>query len=224
MEINSTDYHDYVIKGGKLIGEFEQMYAKSSGIPWHQNEQENWLDVRLTCELLREEGNYERIVDYGCGLGHYLDILVRKMGGGAGYGFDLSETAVRKASDLFPEFRFIQANLMVADNQGLKLPRINGKTLHVIRGTLWYVIPKIDNVVENLLAQLEEYDALMVIQNFPPLNCNFVGKDIIPNPDALIKHFEVGSVHLDSHIWYERTKENSNDSWFIGIFKNKIND
>lgn len=39
MAIDSTDYHDYVIKEGKLIGEFEQMYQKSDGVPWHQNEQ-----------------------------------------------------------------------------------------------------------------------------------------------------------------------------------------
>ncbi len=38
MNIDSTDYHDYVIKNGKLIGEFEQMYKNSAGIPWHQDE------------------------------------------------------------------------------------------------------------------------------------------------------------------------------------------
>lgn len=47
-ELTSTDYHDYVIMDGKLIAEFEQMYQNSSQIPWHQNEQENWIDVRFT--------------------------------------------------------------------------------------------------------------------------------------------------------------------------------
>jgi len=41
VKINSDDYHDYVIKNGKLIGEFDQMYLKSKNIPWHQDKQEN---------------------------------------------------------------------------------------------------------------------------------------------------------------------------------------
>ena len=85
MDIDSPDYHDYVIKGGKLIGEFEQMYQKSVGIPWHQNEMEALTDVRLSIELLRSSGPVGKVIDYGCGLGYYLDILVRGLNaGGAG--------------------------------------------------------------------------------------------------------------------------------------------
>jgi hypothetical protein len=39
MKIDSKDYHDYVIKGGVLVREFEQMYQNSTNIPWHQDEQ-----------------------------------------------------------------------------------------------------------------------------------------------------------------------------------------
>ena len=38
-EIKSDDYRDYVIKDGRLIGEFEQMYKNSRDIPWHQDTQ-----------------------------------------------------------------------------------------------------------------------------------------------------------------------------------------
>jgi hypothetical protein len=48
----STDYHDYVFRDGKLVGEFEEMYLNSATTPWHQDEQENWIDVRLTKEML----------------------------------------------------------------------------------------------------------------------------------------------------------------------------
>jgi len=148
MVINSPNYHDYVIKGGKLIGEFEQMYQKAAGTPWHQDEQENWLDVRLTVELLREKGDFDRVIDYGCGLGYYLDILVRRIGAGEGVGFDVSETAVRIAGDLFPGFCFMQMDLMVPDDRMMQVPNIEGNTLHVIRGTLLYVFPKLAIVAE----------------------------------------------------------------------------
>lgn len=49
---HSTDYHDYVFRDGKLVGEFEDMYKNSSKVPWHQDEQANWIDVRLTREIL----------------------------------------------------------------------------------------------------------------------------------------------------------------------------
>lgn len=102
-DIKSKDYHDYVIKEGKLIAEFEEMYQNSETIQWHQNEQENWKDVRLTKELLSDEINLERTIDYGCGTGHYLDILVRNLGG-KGIGFDISPTAITHAQKNFSTY------------------------------------------------------------------------------------------------------------------------
>ena len=71
----STDYYDYVFRDGKLIGEFEDMYKNSSNVPWHQDEQVNWIDVRFTRELLRESAAYSEIHDIGCGTGHYLNLI-----------------------------------------------------------------------------------------------------------------------------------------------------
>jgi methylase of polypeptide subunit release factors len=116
MNIKSTDYHDYVIKNGKLIGEFEQMYQNSSTIPLHQDEQENWIDVCLTLEFLKRK-NFSRVVDYGAGTGHYLDILIRRTSAIGGIGFDISETAVQKATETFPKYKFKTANLVTDNNQ-----------------------------------------------------------------------------------------------------------
>lgn len=221
MDIDSTDYHDYVIKEGKLIAEFEQMYQKSVGIPWHQDEQSEHIDVRLATELLRARGRVDWVVDYGCGLGYYLDILVRGLGAKGGEGFDVSETAVQKARSNFTNYDFRQADLTILNNPALKRDSEESGpvTVHVIRGTLWYVFPKIETVVHNLVARLSREDALVVIQNFPPLDSSFVGKEVIPNPDALIKHFTAQSIILERSIWYEKHQGNSNDSWFIGVFK-----
>ncbi len=220
MIIDSPDYHDYVIKDGKLIGEFEQMYQKSVGIPWHQDEMENSIDVRLTTELLSRRGPIGRLVDYGCGVGYYLDILVRRLNAEVGQGFEISETAVQRARSNFPRYDFQQVDLTVENSPPVANAAESGiTTLHVIRGTLWYVFPKIETVVHNLIARLSIEDSLVVVQNFPPLNSNFVGKEVIPNPDALVKHFTVQNVVLESSIWYEKHQGNSNDSWFIGLFK-----
>ena len=41
MKEVSKDYHDYVFRDGKLVGEFEAIYQNSEGVPWHQDEQES---------------------------------------------------------------------------------------------------------------------------------------------------------------------------------------
>jgi len=220
MEINSTDYHDFVFQGGKLVGEFEQMYAKAGEIPWHQDEQRTWVDVRLTLELLRSRRPFGRIIDYGAGLGYYLDILVRELGVSDGQGIDVSDTAIHKARGLFPDYGFQQADIGDESDSLFSSESKAGDaaTLHVIRGTLWYVFPVLESVVRNLSARLNEVDSLLVVQNFPPLQSDFIGKDVIPNPDALVAQFCAASLRLEESLWYDKQTENSNDSWFIGIF------
>jgi len=111
--INSDDYHDFVIKNGKLIGEFEQMYQKSKEIPWHQDKQEDWLDIRLTVELLKDYAPFDLICDFGCGLGYYLNILKTKIGSKECclIGFDRAPTACRKGKEIFPFISFYTADI-----------------------------------------------------------------------------------------------------------------
>lgn len=52
----SKNYHDYVFRDGELVGEFEAMYRHSEDVPWHQDEQDDWMDVRRTVDLLRIPG------------------------------------------------------------------------------------------------------------------------------------------------------------------------
>ena len=33
----SKDYHDYVFKDGRLVGDFEKMYRHSAEVPWNQD-------------------------------------------------------------------------------------------------------------------------------------------------------------------------------------------
>src|SRR4051794_3572773 len=89
----SNDYHDYVFRDGKLVGEFEEMYRNSAIIPWHQDEQAHWIDVRLTKEMVRDIGKIDQIHDLGCGTGHYLNLIAEELlvPGGTSYGYDISE-------------------------------------------------------------------------------------------------------------------------------------
>ena len=219
VDINSDDYHEFVIKSGKLIGEFEQMYQKSKDIPWHQNEQEDWLDIRLTMELLNKYSPFDSISDFGCGLGYFLDILARKVGRSDCklIGYDISPTCTQKAKKMFPSIEFHNFDLMKDNKQMDKEKRREEKRLFAIRGTLWYVFPNMMNVVENISKKTGEGDYLVVSQNFPPLESDFVGKNIIPNPEAIIDRFSKYFSPL-STVWLEDKTSEGNDNWFIGVF------
>ena len=221
-EIESRDYHDFVIKDGKLIGEFEQMYRKSEEVPWHQDLDGNRLDVRLVVEMLKESAPYDYICDFGCGLGYFLDVVVKGAGGEGtrGMGFDVSPTCCEKAKELFPGYDFRVLDLMAEDagagSNGSDTGK-DGKRLFVIRGTLWYVFPEMERVVENIAGITRPGDCLVVSQNFPPLEGSFVGKEVIPDPQAILRWF--GSRFIPQKtLWLEDRKSTGNDNWFIVQF------
>lgn len=67
--IRSSDYHDYVIKDGKFIGEFEQMYQHVAD-PWRCVEEADAFKNQLLLGAVRHvEGDVKRALDIGCGLG-----------------------------------------------------------------------------------------------------------------------------------------------------------
>jgi SAM-dependent methyltransferase len=215
----SRDYHDYVIRDGRLIGEFEAMYRNSDAVPWHQDEQRDWMDVRLTFEMLRDLPRFGEIHDLGCGLGYYL-ALARERAGAPGcraFGYDISATACDKARTLFPEFTFTTHDITVAPAPPPAGSMAVAPRLFVIRGTLWYVYPKLAEVVCHSRAMLAAGDTLLVVQNFPPLDRNFVGKDVIPDHAALVRHFS-SHFALTRHAWYQDALRTANDNWFIGLF------
>jgi len=217
----SNDYHDYVFRNGKLIGEFEEMYKNSTVIPWHQDQQDNWIDVRLTKEIFNDIGSFDEIHDFGCGTGHYLGLMAKHLGSMNGnfFGYDISNTACKIAKKNFPSYHFSKLDLTLnaVKKSSLKLDR-----LFMLRGTLWYVTPKIDFVVRNISNSMQGSDKLLIVQNFPPLSTNFVGKEVLPNYCAIIEHFSEYFV-VERYVWYESQSNAANDNWFIGLFSIKEN-
>jgi SAM-dependent methyltransferase len=220
----SKDYHDYVFRDGKLVADFEAMYLHSENVPWHQDEQGDWVDVRLTGNLLMDIGPFDEIHDLGCGLGHHLALMCRDFGakGCRGFGYDISETACAKARNLFPELTFHLLDLMTIPENPivLRTPYSVPRRLFILRGVLWYVFPKIANVIIMIRSLMLPEDKLLVVQNFPWLDDPFIGKDVIPNYLALIRHFSC-CLLPDRHLWYETSLKAPNDNWFIGIFSPK---
>tara|TARA_B100000315_G_C14495509_1_gene549752 strand:+ start:64 stop:747 length:684 start_codon:yes stop_codon:yes gene_type:complete len=224
IKINSDDYHDFVIKDGNLIGEYEQMYQKSKNVPWDQHIQEDWLDVRVTLELLKEFSPFDYICDFGMGLGYFLDILCKNYGKPQyrASGYDISQTCCKKAKELFPYIEVGIMDLTKNNNNNNIIQEDNKKDkikrLFSLRGILWYVFTNMENVVKNIASLTTEGDLLLISQNFPPLNFDFVGKSVIPNHNTIITWFAKIFTPLKT-IWLEDGNSTCNDNWFIGVFR-----
>jgi len=184
--MKSTDYHDYVIKNGKLIGDFEGMYKFSSELPWHQDATAYWVNASLLLELIAAYQPYETISEIGCGLGYFSDRLQRKMANSKITGYDISATAVAKAAELFPAITF----------QQLDIRKKPGKTADCVicKEIMWYIFPQLDQVISNVDEMLSDNGIVCISQYFPP-NPDYVGHEVINSPEHLRdifgKHFEL---------------------------------
>ena len=80
------------------------------------------------------------------------------------------------------------------------------------------MFPKISNVVQNISSIVNRGGYFLVSQNFPPLSSNFVGKDVIPNQQAILDLFSNCFKPLKT-IWLEDKISDGNDNWFIAIME-----
>jgi len=109
-------YQDYVIKDGRLVGDFESLYDKFED-PWHQSRVDHLHDSRRSialaqCIHLRGTNPMDqvnRVVEIGCGFGHLTDSLRQQ--GFSAVGIDVAETAVAKARERNPSSVFLAASI-----------------------------------------------------------------------------------------------------------------
>lgn len=217
-------YNDFVFRDGKLLGEFEEMYVQSTEVPWHQDKIDAELNVRLSLDLLQAHGPFDRIHEFGMGLGYFLRAINHQAGTSNTRlsGSDISQTACHKAKDLIPDGNFWVEDLMKADHSDQPpadtVPQ--GRGLYAMRGIFWYVFPELETVMQNIAAKPRFGDLVFVAQNFPPLDTEFIGKSEIPNPvflkDLFSRYFDpIKTLYLEDHI------NQSNDNWFLGLFTAK---
>lgn len=183
MDIASDDYHDFFIRDGKLIGEFEQMYRKSRHAPWHQDEAcDKWFN-KVSAALVGhalDDPSVRTVFEVGSGLGYFLSQFAGE--GRTLTGTDVSATAVEKARALFPGISFEVDDIRFEGRRG-------PYDLCLMQAVCWCIFPHMDDVVRNVTATVRPGGYLFLGECFQPLDGPFAGKDIIPTPDALIGHF-----------------------------------
>ena len=191
---------DYVFKkqGNDLIlvGDFEGFYQNKKD-PWDQSSKNSdiskyyefsrktLVDSVRFCQNLdaKVDQTLLEIVEVGCGLGQVTDLLQRDLDNCTVKGLDISKTAIRKASDYYPNIEFFCADISHEEFT------FDGKQdVVILNQMLWYILEKFDLTLSNVYSMLRADGYLIISMAF--LNEQSYGKNIINGFDGLLKYFD----------------------------------
>jgi SAM-dependent methyltransferase len=171
-----------VIKGGKLVGEFDDMYRDYAD-PWNQSREKDRTDKAILLSILRRISKREpmRVVDIGCGLG-YFSAQISALGIPV-LALDVSQEAIIRARELNPGPSYFIGDLLAQD-----LFKSFQPTIFVMAETTWYVLEKIMTFMAHLRSAYPEAYFLHAL-NFLPSGLQKYGREYFTDPDSMRTYF-----------------------------------
>lgn len=177
------DYHDYVIKNGKFVGKFEEMYKVCEN-PWSQKEEAIISYSKSDTIHTINRFGLNNVIEVGCGLGFFTNKLTMYCPETNFSGLDVSETAIKKAKASFPNIEF-KCGGVVDISRRFDVKMYDGIIFAEI---LWYILDDLDNVIELLKKCFR--GKLIVNQVFYHGTQQY-GRDFFTNQEEMIKYFDL---------------------------------
>lgn len=181
----STDYHEYVIKDGRFIGAFEEMYHDCTD-PWHQDAVQPVSEDVALAMLGRH--THREILDLGCGKGRFTR-RVKKATGAAVTALDVSSTAIRVAQSRDPEIRFLTAEVPPLSFPAARFDLVVAAEL------LWYLLPKMDELFSEIDRVLLPGGHLLILQSFYQPGQQKYGRELMETPQDLLRRLPFPPLH-----------------------------
>ena len=160
---------DYVFKevDGNLefVGDFDSLY-KNEGDPWNQSAKNGeisdyYLHSRKRLADQLKNINSRSIFEIGCGLGYTTNDIQQSIPNAKVTGADISAVAIEKASKLFPNLDFVQANVCDTSFSFAKK-----QDVVVLNQLLWYILECFPVSLKNCYDLLEKDGKLVFSQAF----------------------------------------------------------
>jgi ubiquinone/menaquinone biosynthesis C-methylase UbiE len=173
----SADYHDYVIKDGRFVGAFDEMYRRCDD-PWDQDADPTLAqDIALAILGRHAVG---RLLDLGCGKGQFSSRL-KQATRATVTAVDISPTAIAVARQRFPDIEF-----SVGAVPPLTQFPDEGFDVVVCAELLWYVLPQLRLLFQEIARVLRPGGHCMVIQHFYQPGSQQYGNEFMQTPEDLI--------------------------------------
>ena len=199
-KIASSDYHDYVIKDGQFIGEFDQMYRNVRD-PWHCVAEANSFKNNLLLGAVAHlRDGVRTALDVGCGLGALTARLRDTASGAQWHACDVSPAAIEKAAADVPGVRFFVQDLSrIAE---VDLPFDNGSLdLVVMSEVMWYILPQLGDVLAKLHAVLRPGGHLVILQYFLRPEEQRYGREFVSTPDDLLGYMRAAGFSVVQDVY-----------------------
>ena len=201
-------YQDYVIKDGKLVGEFEEMYRDFDD-PWEQTTREEWASEKAVALNLIQKLKAMKVIELGCGLGHYTKKIENL--GVETIGIDVSKTAIEKARLSYPNCNFVVGDILDFDIYRKFKPDII-----VMAEITWYVLDKLDQFIEFWRTEMPNTYLIHLLTTYQD-GVQKYGKDKFTNLQQIMSYF--GARYLEwGEISYPEM-EGCKRTYFLGQYK-----
>ena len=188
----SEDYHDYVIRGGRLVGAWDEMYAACVD-PWHQSQAAR-SDGRMAVLRYARQVSARSLVEIGCGLGFLTAELARQ--GFRVTGVDISPVAIERARELHPEiasrFRVGRADTDLGDFVGVDAL--------VFSEVTWYILDSLDSALDGLRRHHAGRYLIHLLTFYGPGRQRY-GREHFTTPDELVARFGLEVVDMTYADW-----------------------
>ena len=187
-------------------GDFEGIFSDFED-PWNCRERINSLERKVLTTIASFE-EHDSVLDVGCGLGVYTEMLRRSTRANQAVGIDVSPTAVEKAAKINPQCEFKVVDLM--KDQLSFSPK--SFSLIVVTEVLWYVLPKLKEIFVDLHGILKD-DGILLIEQYFPTDQKF-GLDYLDSPEMLeTKYLIPAGFEISTRLDYKENGEK------VAIFK-----
>jgi len=202
-------YQDYVIRDGRLIGEFEEMYRDHQD-PWQQaqlNALESEKSVGIS--LAKRLGLFcgvKKVMEIGCGFGHYTQRFSEI--GFETIGIDISKTAIHKARELHPKCRFEVGQI----NDYSSLKKFS-PDLIVMSEITWYILEDLKAFLDFLRRDMPHVYIIHILTTYPSGEQKY-GHEYFTNLSEIKLFFNM--LYIESGEVYYKNK--CRPVWFLGAF------
>lgn len=201
--IDSPDYHDYFIKDGRFIGEFEQMYRNVED-PWSCAGKSGSLYNDLLVTLIRHVAPQDGVIlEAGCGLGALAARIRDAVPGATVKACDVSATAVEKARAEHPGIEFFVQDLTRLQDAPLADGSVDVVTVAQV---LWCVLPSVPDIMREIYRLLKPQGSLLVLQQFYGDAEQQYGRGIVEDPADFIRMVQAAGLEVRQDIYVNRER------------------
>jgi len=208
----------------ELVGDFEGLY-KAEEDPWNQSgnagadELRQYYNSSRTRMIAALRKRYGRVnawgLEIGCGHGHVVDHVANVLENQHWEGMDISPTAIERASKVYPHYKFHVGDItQYGVDTGVRYDII------VLGQLLWYIMHRMDIVVENCYNMLVPGGVLVVSQAFltKPQRYGASIADGFSGTVKLLLNYEPNMHLVDAH--FERAYGMAHHDGLIMLQKN----